>query len=44
MAVWRGGGVPINKLFFGVIMVIFQIIFCAEIYINDISLFFKNYF
>jgi hypothetical protein len=27
-----------------VVVVIFQIIFHAEIYVNDIFLFFKNYF
>jgi hypothetical protein len=33
-----------DSLFDNVIMIAFQIIFCVEIHINDIFLFFKNYF
>ena len=32
------------KMFDDVVIVAFQIIFCSEIHVNDIFLFFKNYF
>jgi hypothetical protein len=33
-----------QSVFGNVVMVTFQIAFCAEIHANDIFLFFKNYF
>ena len=33
-----------KKVFDSVVVVAFQIIFCAEMHVNDIFLFFKNYF
>jgi hypothetical protein len=32
------------SVFGGVVVIAFQIVFCAEIHVNNIFLFFKNYF
>jgi hypothetical protein len=34
----------IERIFGSVVTIVFQIIFCVEIYANDFCLFFKNYF
>jgi hypothetical protein len=34
----------ILKVFDSVVVVVFQIVFCAKIHVNDFFLFFKNYF
>jgi len=35
---------PIKRVFGSIVVIIFQIVFHAEIYANDIFLFFKNHF
>jgi hypothetical protein len=38
------GPITIQRMFGSVVVVAFQIAFRAEIYVNDVFLFFKNYF